>query len=70
MSSYDYLTGVASDPRDNVGKVRKMGHHKGFGSNNPDLASNKRAGMGIGDLINQTYVPVELPLNNGGGRQT
>ena len=59
MSSYDYLTGAAHDPRDNVGKVRKMGHPRGFGANNPNNPSNPRLGPGIGDLIYQGYGPVD-----------
>ena len=44
MSAYDYLTGVAHDPNDNVGKVRKLGQHKGFGANNPDNPNFRKHG--------------------------
>ena len=50
MSAYDYLTGAVSDPYDNVGKIRKLGH-KGFGLNNPNNPSANVGKTSIGELI-------------------
>ena len=53
MSAYDYLTGQVSDPYDNVGKIRKLGH-KALGLNNPNnpgAAPNHKSSLG--DLLVQ-----------------
>ena len=52
MSAYDYLTGAVSDPYDNVGKIRKLGH-KGFGLNNPNNPNANAGKTSIGELIAQ-----------------
>ena len=58
MSAYDYLTGAVSDPRDNVGKVRKFVPSRAQGVNNPNAGAGAKSA--VADLIAQ--YPSEFPI--------